>query len=844
MINIRHNQSSSEFKLLLLFAAVQLSLFTNIFAGDFLKLRKNFQLTDWKFYKGEIYRAENKNISYTDLWEDITVPHTWNARDVLTKGYECYQGPGWYRSEFKISGIDRKERYFIRFEGVCLVADVYINGMYLGRHKGGYSAFCFEITRYIEEGKNVIAVKADNTMQPDVAPSGTHLYPLFGGIYRPVTVFSAAELCISPMDYASSGTYIRQKNISEKEAFISVETLLDYQYAEVLQVKSPELLPPSGKKGQGLYGEYFANPEFKGKPVHTRVDEYINFNYRLESPFRDMENDNFSVRWTGRFIPEKSGLYRFIIRSDDGSRLYLNDEKVIDNWGAHAAAEKYYEKRMEAGEEFQLRLEYNEYTQDASMKFGWVLREEPDKSIRAVVNTSITDSKGNVIKQKRDTIEVTNNQITRSIQEFRISSPHLWNARIDPYLYTLNIKIEDMQGNNLDETEEKFGLRYFRVDKKKGLLLNGKPYHLYGVCRHQEWEGLGSALLDSHHEKDIELILELGARGVRLAHYQQADKMYGLCDENGLVVWAEIPNTPSYRPNVPSYLQNCKDQLTELIKQNYNHPSILFWGMYNEISIPVEDLRILHETARELDPYRLTTQADFSQVSEKHYITDVAAWNWYFGWYYGQFDDYGKWFNRLHKEHPEMIAGLSEYGAGASISQQQENPERPDPANGRFFPEQYQRLYHEKVWAGIKNRDDIWCKFIWNMFDFSWTVVKRGDRDFINHKGLVTHDRKVKKDAFYFYKANWSDEPVLYILSRRNVKRTEKSVPVEVYTNLNKVELYINGMFISEKETEPANCKIIWENISLLPGRNKISVIGFKDENKFTDACEWTYYPQ
>jgi hypothetical protein len=781
MNNPKQKLSTRVLWMQVLIAVICLSVFINSKAGEFYGLRENFRLVHWKFYKGDITQAESQVTPYPGLWEDITVPHTWNARDVLTKGYECYQGTGWYRSEFDVNRTNRKERYFIRFEGVCLVADVYINGKYLGRHKGGYSAFCFEITRYTEEGTNVVAVKTDNTLQPDVAPSGTHLYPLFGGIYRPVTIFSAGEVCVTPTDYASSGVYIHQKNISEKDAYITVETLLDYQCAEVFQDKSPELLPPAGKKGTGLYGEYFTNPDFKGKPAYTRIDECVSFNYRRGSPFSGMNPDNFSVRWTGRFIPERSGLYRFILKSDDGSRLYIDNKKVIDNWGAHAAAEKYYETSMEAGDEFQLKIEYNEFSQDASVKFGWVLLEEPDESKEVVMQTSITDSKGNIVKLEKDTITVINNQITRSLQEFHIASPRLWNARIDPFLYNLNVRIEDMHGNNLDEVRQQFGLRYFKVDKQKGLFLNGQPYPLYGVCRHQEWEGLGSALLDKHHEKDIELILEMGARGVRLAHYQQADKMYSLCDENGLIVWAEIPNTPVYRLNVPSYLQNCKDQLTELIKQNYNHPSILFWGMYNEIDIPVADLKVLHETAKELDPYRLTTQADYSQVSEKHYVTDIAAWNWYFGWYYGQFDDYGKWFDNLHNEHPDLIAGLSEYGAGGCISQQQENPERPDPANGRFFPEQYQRLYHEKVWTEIRDRNDIWCKFIWNMFDFSWTNVRRGDRDFINHKGLVTHDRKIKKDAFYFYKANWSDEPVLYILSRRNIERRENIVPVEVY---------------------------------------------------------------
>lgn len=809
----------------------------------FLQHRNNFQLVSWKFHKGDIHSAENPYMIPGAEWEEIFVPHTWNAKDVLTEGDGCYQGIGWYRADFKIPRTHEKERYFIRFEGVCLVADVFINGEYLGKHKGGYSAFCFDVTPYINKGEsNIVAVRVDNTMQPDVAPSGAYLYPLFGGIYRPVTVFSTADLCVSPLDCASSGVYIRPVNVSAKEADIEVVTLLDYSSTPLMRTKSSELLPPKGEKGRGLQGEYFTNPDFKGKPKHIRIDEEILFDYRNRGPYDDMLKNNFSAIWTGRFVPEKTGVYKFVLKSDDGSRLYLDEKRIIDNWGDHPAYEKWGQIRLQAGKEVPIKIEYYQHSGAASIMFGWMFLGDSEKTIEAVLKTQVIDRDGSVVAHSDKKIALKNNQQIQNIQQFHVDKPHLWNAKADPYLYTLNIQIEDLQGDKLDEVEQPLGLRFFKVDKKNGLVLNGQPYHLYGVCRHQEWEGLGPALSDKHHEKDIEFILELGANGVRLAHYQQADKMYSLCDKNGLVVWAEIPNTPAYRGDNPAYLQNCREQLTELIKQNYNHPSILFWGMYNEIPIPAEDLKALHETAKRLDPHRLTTQADYTQPIDRHFVTDVAAWNWYFGWYYDKFDKYSTWFDNLHKEYPNLKAGLSEYGAGGCISQQQENPRRPDPTYGRFFPEQYQRLYHEKVWPLIKDRKDIWCKFIWNMFDFSWTIVKRGDRDFINHKGLVTHDRKVKKDAFYFYKANWSDEPVLYILSRRNAERIESKVPVEVYTNLDEVELYVNGTPISKKKMDSDIHKMSWDNVKLLPGRNQISAIGYKGNRKYTDACEWTYY--
>jgi hypothetical protein len=814
--------------------------YTSLFPQNFLHHRNHFQLENWMFYKGDIYSAERGHSISEEGWEKVTVPHTWNAEDVLTKGTHLYQGIGWYRSRFEIPEEGQNLRYFIRFEGVCLVADIYLNGKYIGNHKGGYSAFCFEITEHLRIGEsNFVAVKVDNSVQSDVAPSGTDLYPLFGGVYRPVTIFSTSNMCIDPMDYASSGVYIHPKNVSHKLADIEVDILIESRFVPVLKTTSKELLPPKGKKGQGLYAEYYTNSDFNGTPKHTRIDTQIDFTYGNGGPFEDMASDNFSAIWTGRFIPEKTGLYKFVLRSDDGSRFYIGGERIINHWGDHPASEKRGEIRMQAGKELPLKIEYYEHGGGAAIKFGWIFIDDSEQKTKAVLQTTLRDGAGKEIKSAEEDIALANNEKLKYKHILRIDNPHLWDAKRDPYLYTLQVTIEDTKGNVLDAVEQPLGLRFFEVDRNQGLILNGKPYDLYGVCRHQEWEGLGSALTDKHHEQDIDYIMELGANGVRLAHYQQADKMYSLCDENGLVVWAEIPNTPVYRAEVPAYLENCKNQLTELIKQNYNHPSILFWGMYNEIPISSADVKVLHETAKQLDNVRLTTQADYTQPVERHFVTDVVAWNWYFGWYYDNFERYASWFDNLHKEYPEFKGGLSEYGAGGSITQQKENPDRPNPTYGKFFAEQYQRLYHEKVWENIKDRNDIWCKFIWNMFDFSWSIARRGDRDFINHKGLITHDRKVKKDAFYFYKANWSDEPVLYILSRRNNQRTENIVPVSVYTNLDSVALYVNDILILNKKMESGIHKITWESVKLAPIQNQIKVIGTKANKTYKDECEW-----
>ncbi len=813
----------------------------NANSQDFLQYRNNFKLDKWKFHKGEIYSAESDGTIDETGWQDITVPHTWNAQDVLTDGPNYYQGIGWYRTNFMLNRDSKSSRYFIRFEGVSLVSDVFFNGIYLGTHKGGYSAFIYEITPYIGNGeKNNLSVKVNNATQLDVAPSGTYLYPIFGGIYRPVTVFSTSGLCISPLDYASCGAYISVDSISNNSASLNIKTLIDYRSLPITQTKSSELLPPKGKKGTGLYGEYYSNPDFQGKPVHSRVDEEILFNYGNGAPFDDMPVDRFSIMWTGRFIPQNSGTYRFILKSDDGSRLYLNGKNVIDNWGAHAPLEKTYDKTFEAGKEVSVKIEYNELGGGASVMFGWQYQKKDGAPIEAFLSAEIIDSSGKVVATDKTKFSIINNSEIQETRNFQVDNPHLWDAKRNPYLYKVKIILSDINGNPIDELEQPLGLRYYSVDRDSGLILNGRPYNLYGVCRHQEWEGKGPALTDREHEKDFELIKEIGANGIRFAHYQQADIMYRLCDENGLVAWAEIPNTPAYRGNISGYLQNCKEQLTELIKQNYNHPSILFWGLYNEIDIPANDVKVLNETAKNLDKFRLTTQADFVQPTQRHSVTDVIAWNWYFGWYYGNFGDYSPWYDKLHKEHPDLKGGLSEYGAEACISQQEENPNRPDP-QGRYFPEQYQNQYHEEVWRNIKDRRDIWCKFIWNMFDFSWTYATRGDKPYMNYKGLITHDRQTKKDAFYFYKANWSDEPTLHILSKRNTERKDSLVRVAIYTNLNEVELYVNGEFISKKFIDSDIHKIIWDNIKLKQGQNQISVIGIAGERKYTDYCEWYY---
>ncbi len=839
--------------------------FNTTFAQQFLEQRSSFQLSDWKFYKGDYAAANKPSVVIDENWEDVTVPHTWNAKDILNEGRNnYYRGVGWYRTALNLKTPEGDKRFFIRFEGVGLTAEVFVNGKFIGDHKGAYSAFSFDITPYLNlSGENLVAVRADNSIRHDVAPNGAALYPVFGGIYRPVTVFETSNVCISPLDYSSAGVYIKQNNVSDQSADISVETLVDYNpfipemkndlklFKPYFQKDESKIVdyydnsPDSRKDDSGLLGEYFDNANCEGEPVFTKIDKSLNFNFDTGSPDPRIPVDNFSIRWTGSFTPPSSGMYKFELRSDDGSRLFLDGKEVIDNWKQQAPVRKSTEIELKANKKVKVKILYNDIAYGGLVSFDWKLLNVAvaEKKPETVwVNTVITDTEGNEIASQRKEESINFNSVISSTQDFNIQNPHLWNAKADPYLYTVNVTIEDALGNKLDRVSQPLGIRYFRVERDNGLFLNGEYLDFYGVCRHQDWEGIGNALTDEHHVADMEDIMEMGANGIRLGHYQHADIVHRFCNENGLILWAEIPVAPPHiTNNVEAYVENTVTQMKELVKQNYNHPSILFWGIYDEVDMTTEHANLLNTTIKELDKQRLTTQAEFvEEVNGRIYETDIVAWNRYYGWYYGEFEQYGQWFEEMHEDHPDLIIGLGEFGAGGSISQQQENPSRPDSYSGHFYPEQYQSYYHENTWEQIKDRNDMWCKLIWIMYDFSWPGVYRGDRPSINQKGLITHDRKVKKDAFYFYKANWSDEPVLHITSSRNTERTDKNTAVKVYTNLDKVELWLNGKLVSTKKIKSDIHKIQWDNIILSPGRNQINVIGTKGNKQFTDACEWT----
>lgn len=379
-----------------------------------------------------------------------------------------------------------------------------------------------------------------------------------------------------------------------------------------------------------------------------------------------------------------------------------------------------------------------------------------------------------------------------------IENVHLWNGRKDPYLYTLRASLI-VDNEAVDEVSTRFGVRSFEINPQKGFILNGEEYPLRGVSRHQDRPEIGNALLPEHHKEDIDLICEMGANTIRLAHYQHSQIFYDLCDEKGLVIWAEIPYISRHMVNG---VENTKTQMTELICQNYNHPCIVTWGLSNEITMGgagdsslISNHKMLNDIAHSLDKTRPTTLAALTMcgIDEEYvHISDILSYNHYFGWYGGNVSMYGPWFDNFHKKYPDRAIGISEYGCEA-LNWHTSNPEQGD------YTEEYQSYYHEEVIKQIIDRPYLWATHVWNMFDFAADARAEGGENGMNHKGLVTFDRKYKKDSFYAYKAWLSDEPFVHICSKRYVDRVEDVTKVTVYSNQNEVELFVNGESVGKQ---------------------------------------------
>lgn len=402
----------------------------------------------------------------------------------------------------------------------------------------------------------------------------------------------------------------------------------------------------------------------------------------------------------------------------------------------------------------------------------------------------VRDALSNVVATKTQSASLTEAQID-------IENVVLWHGKKNPYLYTAEVLLK-REDKILDNVSTRFGCRTFEIDPERGFILNGEEYPLRGVSRHQDRWGIGNALLPEHHREDIELICELGATTIRLAHYQHDQYFYDLCDEKGLVIWAEIPYISKH---MAMGRENTISQMKELVTQNYNHPSIVVWGLSNEISMAgsdpdlIENHKILNDLVHEMDSTRKTTIAVVSMcdIHDPYIqIPDVISYNHYFGWYGGDTSMNGPWLDNFHKEFPNIPIGMSEYGCEAL------NWHTSKPTQGDYT-EEYQAYYHEELIKQLFTRKYLWATHVWNMFDFGADARNEGGENGQNHKGLVTFDRKYKKDAFYAYKAWLSDEPFVHICSKRYVDRVEDVTKVTVYSNQPEVELFVNGKSVGKK---------------------------------------------
>jgi len=450
------------------------------------------------------------------------------------------------------------------------------------------------------------------------------------------------------------------------------------------------------------------------------------------------------------------------------------------------------------------------------------------------VYVALEDASGKVVADKKSTL--INNDFATCL--LGLDNPHLWNGKDDPYLYKAVVVLKK-DGKEIDRVEEQVGLRYFWIDKDKGFFLNGKHLKLHGVCRHQDWADLAVALKEENHLADYDLFDEIGANALRLAHYPQAKFMFQEADRRGYIVWEEIPFVGGYVDS-EGFKDNLRLQMKEMILQNYNHPSICFWGIFNEIHDSIDAIvGELNAMSHELDPGRLTVAATDQEGTFLH-ITDGIAWNRYYGWYNDTVSEMAKFLDTWHNTWPDARLGISEYGGGGSkiMHVSKYGPEDEvdvrATSRARFHPEEKQTYLHINNWKAIAERDFVWGSFVWNMFDFASSMRQEGDTNNQNDKGLVSRDRKTRKDAFYFYKANWNKkENTVHLCSKEFTEREEDTTDIIVFTTAPSAKLYINGKLIGNGKTDNY-ATVRWDNVRLSKGENMVTVKTAQGEDNAT----------
>lgn len=680
----------------------------------------------WRFRQDDkLVGAEKPDFADSD-WQVVSVPHTWNrvghyipdpaAHVNLPENINKVAGIGWYRLSFTPEPGFRGKRAWLQFDAASRAAEVWLNGVRLGEHAGGFSRFRLDATTALRPGeKNVLAVRVDNSAPASNRPTGDILplagdFFIHGGLYRSVSLIATDAVHIDMLDHGGPGVYAATRSVEGGTATLPVRALL----------------------------------------------------------------------------------------RNDGKR-----------------------------------------------------------AARSTVAIRLVDAAGQVVAERSSNLSLPAGRTATVEQELTVANAHLWQGVADPYLYRLVVEVQTAGGKPLDRVEQNFGIRQMAFDPEKGLFLNGKPLRLNGVGLHQDLEGKGWAMSDADIVADIDMIRELGANSIRLTHYQYGQTIHDLADRHGLILWDEIPLVSVWtlgfaqKAASPGLLANARQQLRELIRQNYNHPSVAVWGIANEVDFgaslpgfltgnqgtpdPRPLLRELNALAKAEDPTRPTTQANCCEgrlfagdvdIPIVAPATDLSGVNRYFGWYYGVPADLGLHLDGIREKRPRQPLAVTEYGAGGAVTMHSDDPlgGRPD-SRGRRQPEEYMSYIHEQAWATLASKPYLWGTWLWNSVDFATTVRREGDANDINTKGLVTYDRKIRKDAFFFYKAHWNDAPTVHVNGRRYVDRAYRVNDLRVYSNARETALSLNGRPLGSKTGCP-QMTCVWEGVKLDVGENVIVATG------------------
>lgn len=612
-------------------------------------------------------------------------------------------------------------------------------------------------------------------------------------------------------------------------------------------IQTPVSLPHTWNATDGQDG---GNDYYRGTCLYETVFPKPEFDAQTQCVYLEFQgvNASASVECNGSHVISHDGGYS-TFRADITS--FLQDENRLSVKADNSVSDSIYPQKADFTfyggiyRDVLLRIipkdhfEMDYYgaqgikvTPQVKGKHAQIRVESWHKAEGAKVSISLYDAGRNCVAQGSGT-DVT----------LEIKDVHLWNGRRDPYLYTAKAELVK-DGTVLDEVCVPFGVRTFRVDPRKGFYLNGRRYPLHGVSRHQDRKGIGNALLKEHHDEDMKLIREIGANTIRLAHYQHDQYFYDLCDRYGMIVWAEIPYISEH---LPGGRQDTVNQMKELIFQNYNHPCIVTWGVSNEITISTKDRqdmldnhRMLNDLCHSLDPTRVTTLACYAMCnpfSKVVHITDIVSYNLYLGWYVPGLFLNDVFFRLFHARYPKRCIGYSEYGAEGMPNLHSEKPRRGD------HTEEYQALYHEYMLKCFAKYPFIWATHVWNMFDFAADARDQGGEPGMNHKGLVTFDRKTKKDSFYLYQAYWTHRPMVHICSKRFQERGMGQIQVKVYSNQPEVSLYRNGKLLEKQRAQ----KVFVFSVNLEKGaETKIEAVVDTKKGKIKDQAlfQWKEHPK